>query len=78
MPKMNGNKKFPVTLGAKRYYLCGEKVAMMFATNPDKYLPGWFAAQGIEVKATQAALESLGGGMEKQSASGEASGGCCD
>lgn len=50
MPGMNGNKKFPVTLGAKRYYLCSNKAAMMFALNPDKYLPNWYKAQGIEVK----------------------------
>lgn len=49
MPGMNGNKKFPVTLGAKRYYLCSEKAALMFVTNQKKYMPGWFAAQGIEV-----------------------------
>jgi|FLOH01.1.fsa_nt_gi YHS domain-containing protein len=56
MPKMNGSKKYPVTLGAKRYYLCGEKVAMMFVANPEKYLPGWYAAQGIKVPVTPAAL----------------------
>ena len=49
MPGMNGNKKFPVTLGAKRYYLCSNKAAMMFALDPDKYLPNWYKAQGIEM-----------------------------
>jgi len=50
MPAMNGSKEFPVTLGAKRYYLCSNKAAMMFVLNPDKYLPNWYKAQGIEMK----------------------------
>jgi len=50
MPGMNGNKKFPVTLGAKRYYLCSNKAAMMFVLDPAKYLPNWYKAQGIEEK----------------------------
>ncbi|MFK5957065.1 MAG: hypothetical protein QM477_11540 [Planctomycetota bacterium] len=50
MPSMNGSKEFPVTLGAKRYYLCSNKAAMMFVLNPDKYLPNWYKAQGIEMK----------------------------
>jgi YHS domain-containing protein len=44
MPKMDGSKSYPVTLGAKRYYFCSEKTALMFVKNPDKYLPQWLAA----------------------------------
>lgn len=58
MPGMNGSKKFPVTLGSKRYYLCSEKTAVMFAKNPDKYLPGWLKAQGLEAEATPAGHEA--------------------
>lgn len=48
MPGMNGSKAFPVTLGSKRYYLCSEKATVMFVRNPGKYLPKWYAAQGMK------------------------------
>jgi len=63
MPGMNGSKKYPVTLGSKRYYLCSEKTAVMFAKNPDKYLPKWYAAQGIEGTAVPSSLDSLEGAI---------------
>jgi len=62
MPGMNGSKKYPVTLGAKRYYLCSEKVAVMFSQDPSKYLPKWYAAQGITVDAAPANHEESGHG----------------
>lgn len=51
MPGMDGSKAYPVTLGAKRYYLCSEKAAVMFVRDPGKYLPKWYAAQDKAVEA---------------------------
>lgn len=58
MPGMDGSKAYPVTLGAKRYYLCSEKAAVMFVRDTGKYLPKWYAAQA---KATGMAPASGGG-----------------
>ncbi|MHC4380784.1 MAG: hypothetical protein ACYSU1_06820 [Planctomycetota bacterium] len=61
MPGMDGNKRFPVTLGAKRYYLCSEKAALMFVMNQERYMPGWYAAQGFEMPATPASHDEAEG-----------------
>ncbi len=45
MPKMQGSKKYPITLGSRRYYLCSEMAALKFANDPEKYLPAWYAMQ---------------------------------
>lgn len=63
MPSMEGSKKYPVTLGAKRYYFCSAKTAVMFAKNPGKYLPKWLAAQESPEAAVSSGLESLGGAI---------------
>lgn len=63
MPSMEGSKKYPVTMGAKRYYFCSAKTAVMFAKNPGKYLPKWLAAQESPEAAVSSGLESLGGAI---------------